>query len=365
MQAATIFNNLAETNFLEKLAREKNLIFIGETNTINYLQSCLAKINTLNNNYYFIVNDRLKQNLFINRHDLSDRHAIIIASVDDENILDRELKPLLANLKIDLPILRLFADVFVNLMLDRYLLDASEYKIKLPKISYAILTTPRSGSTFLCATLQSTKIAGFPTEHLRQPSAVLTQFCKFDYLRYLQLLMSYKTTSSEVFGTKIISHFLQVFQTNSLEFDELIQKYFSKFIYLVRRDKIAQAVSIFLAQKTDVWHILSEQQSKEYSDRVEQININDTHLEEINKNYLFLLKQEAYLEKILKTYQLSPLIIEYEQLVNNTEEEVSKVLKYLGIISDRKRVTNISSHVKKLPSNLSAKLVRTYQEKYW
>ncbi len=364
MEIATIFDNLAETNFLEKLAQEKKLIFIGETDTINYLQTCLAKLNPLNGNYYFIANKKLKQNLTNNCDRLDDRYAIIIASAATENVLYPELQELLTELKIDLPLLGLFADVFVNLMLDRHLLDTSKYQINSPKISYAILTTPRSGSTFLCATLQSTQIAGFPTEHLRQPSAVLSQYCGFDYLRYLQAIKNFKVTSNEVFGTKIISHFLQVFEKNKDNFETLLQKEFSKFIYLIRRDKIAQAVSIFLAQKTDVWHIFSEQQSKNYVDRLEKMNFNDTCLEEINQNYLFLLRQEAYLEKIRETYKISPLVMEYEQLVENTEEEINRALKYLGIIDDRDRVNNISSHVKKLPSNLSVKLVRAYQEKY-
>ncbi|MGL5877673.1 MAG: Stf0 family sulfotransferase [Xenococcaceae cyanobacterium] len=364
MEIATIFNNLAEINFLEKLAQEKNLIFIGETDTINYLQTCLAKINPLNSNYYFLANTKLKQDLTNNRDRLDDRDAIIIASATNENVLNRELQKLLTELKINLPLLRLFADVFVNLMLNRHLLDISKYQINSPKISYAILTTPRSGSTFLCATLQSTQIAGFPTEHLRQPSAVLSQYCGFDYLRYLQAIKNFKVTSNEVFGTKIISHFLQVFEKDRSNFETVCQKEFSKFIYLIRRDKIAQAVSIFLAQKTDVWHICSEQQCKNYAERLKQINFKDSHLEEIHQNYLFLRKQEAYLEKLIETYKIFPLVMEYEKLVENTEEEINKALKYLGIIDDRDRVKNISSHVKKLPSNLSVKLVRAYQEKY-
>jgi LPS sulfotransferase NodH len=363
MKIAQIFNNLAETNFLEILAQEKNLVFIGDAETIAYLQNYFASTKILTGNYYFVWNEQSEQSLINNRSGLHDRRAIIVASVRNENELFENIKTSLAQLKIELPILRLFADAFVNLNLGRDLIDGSEYLIKKPKISYAILTTPRSGSTFLCAALQSTKIAGLPTEHLRQASAVLAQNCHFDYLRYLQLISSYKITKNEVFGTKIISHFLQVFQKSPFNFADLFTQYFSKFVYLIRRDKVAQAVSIFLAQTTNIWHISSEQQIQDYQRQLEQITIEDNHLEVIHQHYLFLLKEEEYLEKLFKIHAISPLIMEYEQLVENQETEINRLLDYLEIDRDREQIHQISSHIKKLPSTLSTKLIEAYQEK--
>jgi LPS sulfotransferase NodH len=360
MNIETIFNSLAETNFLEKLALENNLVFIGESNIISYLQTNLENQKNFKKNSYFVSDTNIEHNLINNFQNLIHERAIIVVSTNNENEIHTDLQILVTKLNIHLPVLRLFADVFVNLTLGRSLIDSSGAIVKQPQLSYTILTTPRSGSTFLCATLQSTQIAGLPTEHLRQPAVVLSNYCNFDYLRYLQLMMSYKVTSNNVFGTKIISHFLQNFQTSKFNIDELFEKHFSKFIYLIRKDKIAQAVSIFLAQTTNTWHISSESEINSYSDRLQQISIENHHLEKIHQHYLFLVKQEEYLEKIWETYKISPLIIEYERLVDKTESEIGKILMYLGIISDRDRVPHVTSHIKKLPSHLSERLVRAY-----
>ncbi len=150
-------------------------------------------------------------------------------------------------------------------------MQSSDFPIKSPQIAYAIVSTPRSGSTALCEALATTQMAGFPTEHLRAPTLFLTKYCKFNPLRYLQLSMTYQTTKNEVFGTKLISHFLEGYQ-ESLSFDNF------KFIYLIRRDKIAQAVSGFIATKINMWHVYSGEQSQKYKSQLKTINIQDSEL---------------------------------------------------------------------------------------
>lgn len=364
MEVTTIFNSLAETNFLEQLGKEKNLIFIGDPKIVSYLRNNWSSAENSRENHYFCWDFNLESSLIDNIKSLSDRRAIIIVSSNNENEIYTNFQNLVTKLNIHLPVLRLFADVFVNLSLGRSLIDSSQAIVKQPQLSYTILTTPRSGSTFLCAALQSTRIAGLPTEHLRQPAAVLAAYCNFDYLRYLQLMMSYKVTENNIFGTKIISHFLQTLQESKFDFDDLFDKHFSRFIYLVRKDKIAQAVSIFLAQTTNTWHISSDADINTYSDRLQQISIETHHLEKIHQNYLFLVKQEEYLEQIWEKYKISPFIVEYEHLVKNTESEIGKILMYLGILSDREQLPHVSSHIKKLPSHLSEKLVKAYSTNF-
>ncbi|MDY7006345.1 MAG: Stf0 family sulfotransferase [Cyanobacteriota bacterium] len=282
--------------------------------------------------------------------------------------------------------MKLFSDIFVNIQTNRKLLQTSECELKLPKIAYAVVSTPRSGSTALCETLTATKIAGFPQEDLRHPSQILTQYCKFDPVRYLHILMMNQTTNNGVFGTKLISHFLQDHFQSSSNFHQIIDEF--KFIYLIRRDKIAQAVSSFLGEKTNMWHIYSGEQSKNYQSKLEKINIEDTDLEEIHNKYQYLLNQESFLKDFFHEHQISPLIVDYEKFIEFPEDNLNQIAKYLGILGNQKiNVVNkyqykiyeimksfkligknqqikVKLKTRPLKSNISKQAIGSYQDKY-
>ncbi|MBR8827144.1 MAG: sulfotransferase [Gomphosphaeria aponina SAG 52.96 = DSM 107014] len=358
MQAEKVFHNLEETNLVEKLRNQSNLLFIGEKETLSYLE------NVLNSNHsygFWLPNNPGK---FINREQLLGCKAVVVASVKNENVMLKKVEEYLNSLEIDIPVLRLFADVFVNLMSGQKLLSSSDCQIIFPKLSYAVITTPRSGSTFLCEALKSTNIAGYPVEHLRQPSAILAVHCHFDYLRYLKIMMTHKVTENGVFGTKFISHFLEVLETKtSLNFEKIVNTYISKFVYLVRRDKVAQAVSVVMAKKTNVWHIFNQETEQEYQARLNDLDVEENDLEEVRKYYENILEQEAYLENLFQVYNISPLIVEYEQLLADPDGEIQKILRYLGVFAGEQQI-NIQSYARKLRSGLSDKIIHKYLEKY-
>ncbi len=363
MKVEAIFQDLQETKFLDKLISEEKIIFIGEEPTINYLKNFFALRKQVNDNSYYNWQPTEPQKLILNPDKLINYRAVVIASVNNEHAIFEQISNDLIASKIDIPILRLFTNVFVNFMSGQKLLQVTECQPSPPQLSYAIITTPRSGSTFLCSILQSLKIAGYPTEHLRQASAVLAKNCQFDYIKLLQALIAYKTTPNGVFGTKFISHFLEVFQKAKFDFGEIFQS-IAKYIYLVRQDKVAQAVSIVLAQKTNVWHISTDEKHQNYETQLEQIEIKESLLEEVHKQYRFIQQQEEYLAKLFETYQISPLLVEYEQLVEHTREQINLILDYLQIPDSQAKTTNLQSHLRKMRSGLSEQIIKEYKDKF-
>lgn len=382
----SIFQQItAEIPLLKRLTERGKLFFIGDEETLQYLQNLFEPRNRQSSYDYYCWQEGM-ETLDRDRDLLSTYQAIVISSTYNEHIIFAWVEQELKRFQLEIPVLKLFSDIFVNFMSGLPLLQTSDREIVAPKIAYAIATTPRSGSTVLSGTLGATKIAGFPKEHLRFPSQTLTQNCRFDYVRYLEILMQHQITDNSVFGTKFIGHFFQVHYKNNDGFNRLIDKF--NFIYLRRTNKIAQATSILLGQKTKIWHLSSNQKSQNYEAKISQIKIEDSDLEQLHFQHQSILYQERFWESFFEEHNISPLILEYEQFIKSPEEHINKVLKYLKIIDKDKvkvlpqyqyklyKITKklnlfssndnivISLSNKKITSEFSKLLMQKYKEKY-
>jgi trehalose 2-sulfotransferase len=361
MILAKTFQAVEETQFLKKLSSQDRLFFIGESEILDYIQSFFNNEQQSAHNHYYDLTKCKLDNISAEMLNSEQYQAIIIVSFQNEIALFQEVKQKIHELKLDIPILRLFADVFINLLCHKELLQATLDQLQKPPISYAILTTPRSGSTYLCDLLDSTRIAGYPTEHLRLATQELARYCNFDYLRLLNNLMQYRITSNGVFGTKFISHFLFELQLTKPDFKQIFD-FLDKFILLIRKDKVAQAVSLVLAQQTEVWHIYNSNNSKSinYQSKLKNIIINDALLKNVEQKQAFINKQEEKLKQILATYQIEPLEIFYEDIVENPEFQINQILDFLKITKPQHHTLQVNTGVKKMPSNISQEIVRQF-----
>jgi trehalose 2-sulfotransferase len=386
MQATEIFDYLSEVPLLRKLIDFERLFFVGDRETIQYLQNFFEQRKKTNQHHYYFWQEEL-QSFNVDRDRPLDYQAIIVASIENEHVIYRWLIQQIEKDKSDLLVLKLFSDLFVNTLSESKILKRSHDNLTSPKIAYAIVSTARSGSTALCKALTDTKIAGFPQEHIRQPTQILTQNANFNWVECLKVLMSNLTTKNGVFGTKFISHyFKQHYEKYPYDFDEIIARF--KFIYLIRRDKIAQAASALVAQKTQTWHIDTGSKYKDYKTSLDKLKVESSDLEDLHKRYQLLLQQEAFWERFFEEHSVSPLKIEYEQFAKTPEKEINQILQYLEIIDrDRIKILNryqyklysltknlnlfgddqkiiIKLKSKKLPSSFSQKLIQSYKEKY-
>ncbi len=368
MEVEQIFQDLQETGLINYLKNQKNLIFWGDYPPISYLKNSLL---TTNNNCLFIDN-YFSLYLLINNHKLTAYQGIVIISLQDENTIYSQIIKYLNQYQIQLPVLRLFKDLLTNLMSGNQSLVPSSLPRKQPRISYGILSLPRSGSTFFCSILRSTKIAGYPTEHLRKSSVTLAKNCNFNYLELLQNIMSYQVTSNGVFSTKLISHYLQDLQKTKFNF-ELLFKNLDKLIYLVRKDTLAQAISIVLAKKTQIWHIyqnptqtkVSKELPQVYLKNLQQVKIDNNLLAEVKNIKDYFIKQQAsYLQNLIASYKLSPLIVEYEKILENPQEQIKTILDFLDIKYSSAILFNLTCSFQKMTSPISQEIYNLYRHKY-
>ncbi len=222
------------------------------------------------------------------------------------------------------------------------------------KNKYVILSTPRSGSTFLCSALHASNVAGVPFEYFHYsllPKLGHPEIHTELIMPYFEKLQSSRTTSNGMFGMKF--HFLQyqrLFDHNDHGIDFLLN--FDKFILTYRRDKVLQAISMLLAIENNVWsrNIITE---AEKLGRPFKSNDADTITKFVND----LIVQENAWRDITAKIGIIPLEIAYEDLYSDSEYEFSKVTDHLRIDATLK-----ASTVKTTNSSITSSMKTSYLE---
>ncbi len=168
---------------------------------------------------------------------------------------------------------------------------------KVPVSSYLVCATQRSGSTFLCEALSRTGVAGRPDEYfegltetqLPKPplqwfegmpnratitglsdawgpphtEAMVALSASRSYSEYLEWVFEQGTTPNGVFGAKMMWSYLPDFaeqvrtipEYRGLGVGALLESVFPslRFVWVTRREKVKQAVSMWRAVQTDSW----------------------------------------------------------------------------------------------------------------
>lgn len=135
----------------------------------------------------------------------------------------------------------------------RLLNQASSAKRKANEIvKYAVISTPRVGSTMFCRKLEETGRLGWPVEWIndRYASAMIEEVGAMRADEYLDLIIRGSATENGVFGINFHVH--QYRSWKKLGFD-ILDLRFSKIYWVERRDRFAQAFSFAKGLKTDLW----------------------------------------------------------------------------------------------------------------
>jgi LPS sulfotransferase NodH len=233
-------------------------------------------------------------------------------------------------------------------------------------ISYLVCATQRSGSTLLCELLRATDVAGVPDEYFetlrgtglpRQPrqyfedpsvrdiAAQLTptmpgtpeQPGEFDpWFRYV---LQRGSTLNGVFAAKMMWNYLDEFKLrmaelpglDDLSFNERLEAVFPrlKIIFMRRRDKVAQAVSLWKAIQTQQWRTESESDSEaietdeapgvDYDYRAIEYLLNELHL------------WDARWEEWFHATGREPIRVFYDEFTVSRAATIGRVLDALGI----------------------------------
>jgi LPS sulfotransferase NodH len=212
--------------------------------------------------------------------------------------------------------------------------------LRLPTRSYIICATPRSGSYLLCDALSACGMAGKPTEYLsvgyqRQWSE---KWGIRDLHSYLRHVIDATTSSNGVFGAKThpwqFDHFVRKLagrarvrykdrpQVLALWFPDL------RYVWLKRRNKLRQAISYAKSLQTNVWWDADAPPAPYDEPRPEALRFD---FELITQSVARLVEEEDMWRRYFRAIDISPLVIYYEDLVEDPLGALGSVFQTLDL----------------------------------
>jgi trehalose 2-sulfotransferase len=232
--------------------------------------------------------------------------------------------------------------------------------------SYLVCATPRSGSTLLCELLKDTGVAGRPEEYFEARSETGLPPHPGDYLENLPRtgagirddtrpprapehssllgLSNYRdhltrtfrlgTTANGVFGAKIMWQHLPDLRTLTaelpeyahLELHELLGRLFHnpRYVWMTRRDKVRQAVSLWRALQTRSWRL-----DARHGDRPAELRY---RFEGIDHLVRTLHADDAAWQEYFERHGIDALHVVYEDdLEPDADGAVRAVLRHIGV----------------------------------
>jgi LPS sulfotransferase NodH len=222
-----------------------------------------------------------------------------------------------------------------------------------PTLSYLICCAERTGSTLLGNALIDTGIAGRPRSYFNRVAHYNPRMQRFlgnakDDEKYLERVIVAATTPNGVFGAKVHwEHFLNL--VARIERDpkmrqgaapasapERLQVCFPdlRYIWLVRRNAVARAISHYRVKKTNRWQL----DSRWVTDDTGGDGEPGFDFDQIEAFVRVGEVEDARWRNFFREHDISPLALTYEELVPNLEATVRQVLLFLGMATENVNV---------------------------
>jgi LPS sulfotransferase NodH len=207
-------------------------------------------------------------------------------------------------------------------------------------------TAPRSGSSLLADGLSNTGRAGAPDEFF-DPRYQVTEYWMHRYsvhsiTEYANKIIQATTTQNGVFGVKV--HWPQLRPLRErmcegvgpqltdiplLSIDERLRARFGavQYVWLRRKNEVAQAISHYRAVGTNIWRIRRghpEQMTKAAA----ALEFDFATIDRYVKMACFF---DQHWEHWFRRQGLRPLVLSYEELVGAFDPTIRRVLQFLGI----------------------------------
>ncbi len=190
-----------------------------------------------------------------------------------------------------------------------------------PVSTVLIAHTPRSGSTLLAWALGDTGLCGVPHEYLNfvHMRDFRTRIGDLPVPSLMAWLKLHRTTPNGVFCIKASAHQIQ---HEVLEQNLPLRPLFAplRCVWIQRADKVRQAVSYTRAVQTDRWNSEAEARQEAHYD-----------YDHIERSLRFILIQTRNWPKLFGMLGVSPIQVQYQQLIRHYEATVRSVVGALGL----------------------------------
>lgn len=199
-----------------------------------------------------------------------------------------------------------------------------------PKCRYIVAMTPRSGSSYLCNVIEGTGLLGAPGEFLNEQfiPKIVKAIPGRTADEYFRNVSRVKKTRNGVHGLKA-----SWFQFNNfirlLHDDGCLSSY--QYIYLTRRDLAAQAVSLYKATASNVFHTNVTLDAA----AVHKLKTLEYDFEQIHQWYLHIVLQEKGWLNFFFNHRISPCYVTYEEVDEDVASVVNRIALYVGVNPDK------------------------------
>jgi trehalose 2-sulfotransferase len=204
-----------------------------------------------------------------------------------------------------------------------------------PVREYVICMTPRVGSTLLCYALHRLCCLGVPDEYYNPRLMPITLDSLND--RSIKTVADYAvalrrgyTSDNGVFAVKTT-------WDDFADFKDLffVPQHNVSFIYLTRRDLVAQAVSIVAAHMSKVFHSFDKGAAAPgYADVFSKLRT-DTGMWKVDAALNNIVRQNALWEQYFQLGNINPLRLYYEDVVADVPAAIEQIAAYVGIRAPR------------------------------
>lgn len=256
------------------------------------------------------------------------------------------------NDKSDLKPLKIFADLPPQ---DPELLARFEQMAD-PRRRYIIAMTPRSGSSYLCDVLLRTRVFGKPGERLNEKFIpnMLQKIPATSADMYLRNSFRNAATKNGIAGFKASWFQFNNFAAAMENPGELTKP---SYIYLYRRDSAQQAVSLYRATQTDVFHTNVEHSQ----DSLRKLAELPYDYAKIDFWHEHILRQERGWKNFFDEHGINPLTLTYEDIVDDIECVLRRMAKHVGVARKNARLPEESSVFSKIGDRTSLEWACRYQ----
>ena len=216
------------------------------------------------------------------------------------------------------------------------------YRDALPERSYILASVPRTGSTYLSHLLWRSGCLGAPLEYfnfLPTGHYSIAADAPQKQIEIWRSVLHHRTSPNGVFGVKCFPGMVEdlargnpaLFQTVTALL--LRSNPDPKVVQLKRRDRIAHAISYARARHSGIWRAEQEEKGQPatvpYSPRA---------VEEARQA---LSREEAAWDSLYANSGIKPLILWYEDVVEQAQKAVEDVAEYLGVALDPSAVVAV------------------------
>ena len=236
-----------------------------------------------------------------------------------------------------------------------------------PRARYAIFSSQRTGSNYLCARLCNIEgRLGMPMEYLHGRAVIdfgqrllPGRAGPLGLDDYLAAVARVRTTADGWFGIKIQPNQLLPLIGGDVERVAALLAGFDKVVFMRREDKLAQAISCAIARASGVWFNFGEEPALAAADRAPL-------LAGIRDDVARFAREEALMREVAG--RLPPgksLEWTHEALIRAPHRVFAATLAHLGIAADDVIVeTERVRPTERPPGTLAAQLRAAYLERY-